>query len=167
MSDWNSDYNNWTLHQRPIVESVCLCWFLQLSGLFTSLVVLIVLLLIGPLFHFLPKVCLYIYVCIFSLMWVRERWPIAHSHPASVCLSVSRRSWHASTSPACVRCSCSSETCLTCGESAKWILWVNCFKIYIYIYIDFRLDINLQEVLDLSHSSIPTVRLKSNSHTVH
>lgn len=33
--------------------------FLQLSGLFTSLVVLIVLLLIGPLFYFLPKVCLY------------------------------------------------------------------------------------------------------------
>lgn len=32
--------------------------FLQLSGLFTSLVVLIVLLLIGPLFYFLPKVCL-------------------------------------------------------------------------------------------------------------
>lgn len=31
--------------------------FLQLSGLFTSLVVLIVLLLIGPLFYFLPKVC--------------------------------------------------------------------------------------------------------------
>lgn len=30
---------------------------LQLSGLFTSLVVLIVLLLIGPLFYFLPKVC--------------------------------------------------------------------------------------------------------------
>lgn len=34
-------------------------WFVipQLSGLFTSLVVLIVLLLIGPLFYFLPKVC--------------------------------------------------------------------------------------------------------------
>lgn len=34
--------------------------FLQLSGLFTSLVVLIVLLLIGPLFYFLPKVCLFL-----------------------------------------------------------------------------------------------------------
>lgn len=32
--------------------------FVQLSGLFTSLVVLIVLLLIGPLFYFLPKVSL-------------------------------------------------------------------------------------------------------------
>lgn len=33
----------------------------QLSGLFTSLVVLIVLLLIGPLFYFLPKVRLPLY----------------------------------------------------------------------------------------------------------
>lgn len=36
--------------------------FLQLSGFFTSLVVLVVLLLIGPLFYFLPKVCLYVYI---------------------------------------------------------------------------------------------------------
>lgn len=41
------------------VCTVCVCVFLQLSGLFTSLVVLIVLLLIGPLFYFLPKVCSY------------------------------------------------------------------------------------------------------------
>lgn len=37
-----------------------MCVSLQLSGLFTSLVVLIVLLLIGPLFYFLPKVCLHV-----------------------------------------------------------------------------------------------------------
>lgn len=48
------------------VFSVCVCVFLQLSGLFTSLVVLIVLLLIGPLFYFLPKVCLY--MCIYTSM---------------------------------------------------------------------------------------------------
>lgn len=35
---------------------------LQLSGLFTSLVVLIVLLLIGPLFYFLPKVHLWFHL---------------------------------------------------------------------------------------------------------
>ena len=38
---------------HPLLTAV----FPQLSGVFTSLVVLIVLVLIGPLFYFLPKVC--------------------------------------------------------------------------------------------------------------
>nr|XP_057941551.1 solute carrier family 26 member 10-like isoform X2 [Doryrhamphus excisus] len=45
-----------TLATTNILESAG--GFTQLSGLFTSLVVLIVLLLIGPLFHFLPKAVL-------------------------------------------------------------------------------------------------------------
>uniref|UniRef100_A0A665X8E9 Solute carrier family 26 member 10 n=1 Tax=Echeneis naucrates TaxID=173247 RepID=A0A665X8E9_ECHNA len=51
-----------TLATTNILESAG--GYTQLSGLFTSLVVLIVLLLIGPLFYFLPKVCLHFYISI-------------------------------------------------------------------------------------------------------
>lgn len=84
----------------------------QLSGLFTSLVVLIVLLLIGPLFYFLPKVR----SCYISLTGAKRR----HSGDRSPSLSsLHRRFWRASTSPASGRCSCSSRSYLSCGKSAR------------------------------------------------
>lgn len=105
---FRSEFGNLTHHIHPMSP--------QLSGLFTSLVVLIVLLLIGPLFYFLPKVRLPLYRS--YRCGKTERF-------TCTCLglfSPPRQFWRASMLPASGRCSCSSRTYLSCGKSARLIL---------------------------------------------
>lgn len=90
---------------------------LQLAGLFSCMVVLSVLLWLGPLFYYLPKVS--------SRggggMAGRGGYLPTHGggQPASSAL---RLSWPASTSPACARCSSRCENSLNYGASAAWTL---------------------------------------------
>ncbi|KAJ8369912.1 hypothetical protein SKAU_G00099400 [Synaphobranchus kaupii] len=80
-----------TLATTNILESAG--GFTQLSGLFTSLVVLVVLLLIGPLFYFLPKAVLAcINVTSLRQMFLQfqdlpDLWRISKMDFVSVCLS--------------------------------------------------------------------------------
>lgn len=90
---------------------------LQLAGLFSCVLVLSVLLWLGPLFYYLPKVSSRAGG---GTAGRGGRLPTrGGAQPASSAL---RLSWPASTSPACARCSSRCENSLSCGASAAWTL---------------------------------------------